>query len=63
VSQGGREAGVYRTQRVLPWRFEHGDGRWRRQLVLRLSLHRAGRLGMSSVSASNDGVSELLTGF
>ena len=55
---------MYRTHRVLAWRFVPGDrGGGGDSCILRLSLHRAGRLGMSSMSASNDGASELLEGF
>ena len=49
---------------MLAWRFVPGDrGGGGDSCILRLSLHRAGRLGMSSVPASNDGASELLKGF
>ena len=49
---------------VLTWIFAQGDrGGGGVSCILRLSLHRAGRFGTTSVSASNDGASELLEGF
>ena len=49
---------------VLAWRFVSGHrGGGGHSCILNLSLHRAGRLGVSSVCASKDGASELVKGF
>lgn len=59
----GERGEVYRTQGVLAWRSVPGERGGGDSCILRLSLHRADRLGMASVSASNDGALELLKVF
>lgn len=51
---------MYRTQGVLALRSVSGEKGSGDSCILRLSLYRADRLGMTGVSTSNDGPLKLL---